>query len=315
LKKAKEQAMDNQNTNQNANYQAEPNIFDRGVAKVRSAVSEISIEQRTFTKAFVRMVNDGFAQGWHEDNGGNLSYRMSVQEVTSCRSSFNKIPGKWVDLNIQAQGLAGEYFMVSAAGKHFRTLSLDPAQNIGILEINQAGNAWRLVWGFNEGASPTSEFFAHFMAHAVRKVQTQGIDRVIYHAHPTNAIALLQVVQNDVRSLSRILWGSLSETILTLASGVGVSRNELPGSIELARKTSALAEKHNAVLWPYHGLICFGADFDHAFGLVHSIEKASQIYLQARASLGGNQEPVLLTGETIVEIAKNFKVEIALDYL
>ena len=27
-----------------------------------------------FVKGFIRMANDGWEQGWHERNGGNLSY-------------------------------------------------------------------------------------------------------------------------------------------------------------------------------------------------------------------------------------------------
>ena len=28
-------------------------------------------------KGFIRMCNDGWLQGWHERNGGNLTYRMT----------------------------------------------------------------------------------------------------------------------------------------------------------------------------------------------------------------------------------------------
>ena len=32
-------------------------------------------------KGFINMANDGWNQGWHERNGGNLSYRMKQEEV------------------------------------------------------------------------------------------------------------------------------------------------------------------------------------------------------------------------------------------
>ena len=40
-----------------------------------------------FVRGFVKMADDGFQQGWHERNGGNLSYRLKdeeVQEINSC---------------------------------------------------------------------------------------------------------------------------------------------------------------------------------------------------------------------------------------
>ena len=34
-----------------------------------------------FVKGFIRMCDDGWQQGWHERNGGNLSYRLSEKDV------------------------------------------------------------------------------------------------------------------------------------------------------------------------------------------------------------------------------------------
>ena len=31
-----------------------------------------------FVKNFIRTANDGWEQGWHERNGGNLSYRIRL---------------------------------------------------------------------------------------------------------------------------------------------------------------------------------------------------------------------------------------------
>ena len=33
-----------------------------------------------FVQDFIKMANDGFLQGWHERNGGNLSYRLKPEE-------------------------------------------------------------------------------------------------------------------------------------------------------------------------------------------------------------------------------------------
>lgn len=34
-----------------------------------------------FVQGFIRMCDDGWQQGWHERNGGNLTYRMREKEV------------------------------------------------------------------------------------------------------------------------------------------------------------------------------------------------------------------------------------------
>ncbi len=291
------------------------NIFDRGVAKVKNVVSEVSIEQRAFLKSFVRLCQDGWDQGWHESNGGNLSYRMTLDEVAAYRSYFNENPGPWVQLGIQAQGLQGEHFAVTGTGSHFRTLANDPSGNIGIIEINQAGDSWRLVWGLKHGGRPTSEFPSHFMIHAVRKAVSNGADRVIYHAHPAHVAAMSLVMAADSKLYSQALWKSLSESIMVIPEGVGVSPWMVPGSQEIARETGTLMETHRAVVWPHHGVFCASPDFDQAFGVMHTIEKTSGIFLTAKAAEGGEGFAQVMTDDDVRATAKSFGVVINEAYL
>ena len=68
-------------------------------------------------KGFMRMCNDGWLQGWHERNGGNLTYRMTAAEVAACRPYFDAEPREWVNMGVQADNLAGEYFITTGSGK------------------------------------------------------------------------------------------------------------------------------------------------------------------------------------------------------
>lgn len=43
-----------------------------------------------FVQDFIKMANDGFLQGWHERNGGNLSYRLKPEEVELIRPRLNE---------------------------------------------------------------------------------------------------------------------------------------------------------------------------------------------------------------------------------
>ena len=44
-----------------------------------------------FVKGFIRMANDGWEQGWHERNGGNLSYRVKPEEVEEVKENFEPL--------------------------------------------------------------------------------------------------------------------------------------------------------------------------------------------------------------------------------
>ena len=265
-------------------------IFDKGFAAAKGAVSGAAVEWQPFMEGFVRLCNDGWLQGWHECNGGNLTYRMTGDEVEACRPFFAEQPGEWTSMGVQADNLRGAFFATTGAGRHMRNVKRDPAANIGIVEINDAGDAWRIVWGLKGGGRPTSEFPSHFMTHSVRMEATDGASRVLYHAHPDNVIALTKVVPLDARSISRALWKATTECIMVLPTGVGVVPCMVPGGPEIAQVTSELMKVHDAVVWAQHGLFTSGPDFDSTFGLAHSIEKAAHIYGLARTMNGGSDD-------------------------
>ena len=44
-----------------------------------------------FVQGFIRMANDGWEQGWHERNGGNLSYRLSQKSGSQLEQAFQNL--------------------------------------------------------------------------------------------------------------------------------------------------------------------------------------------------------------------------------
>ena len=52
-------------------------MIDKGVSAAKGVVSGVAVEQQPFMKGFARLCADGWEQGWHERNGGNLTYRMT----------------------------------------------------------------------------------------------------------------------------------------------------------------------------------------------------------------------------------------------
>ena len=61
----------------------------------------MSIRDARFVQGFIRMCNDGWEQGWHERNGGNLSYRMKAEEVEEDNLNFiENITVNQVDVNL-----------------------------------------------------------------------------------------------------------------------------------------------------------------------------------------------------------------------
>ena len=273
------------------------------------AITDIEVMQH-----YIRMCGDGWDQGWHERNGGNLTYRMRPEEVEQCRPYFKDTPGQWVNMGVQADNLRGEFFISTGSGKYFRNVPLAPQDNICIVEINAAGDAWRIVWGLEKGGRPTSEFPSHFLNHSVRKEATGGACRVIYHAHPANLIAMTYILPLSARDFTRALWKSATECPVVFPGGVGVVPWMVPGGSDIALATSQLMKEYDAAVWAHHGLFASGPDFDTTFGLMHTIEKAAQIYILA---LSAGQGRILQTIEDddLRAIAKDFGVTLREEFL
>ena len=184
---------------------------------------------------------------------------------------------------------------------------MDPAHNIGIVEIDSAGGAWRIVWGLEDGAKPTSEFPSHFMNHSVRAAATEGVYRVIYHAHTPNLIAMTYVLPLTARDFTRALWQSATECPVVFPGGVGVVPWMGPGGADIAIATSELMKQYDAAVWAHHGLFCSGPDFDTTFGLMHTIEKAAQIWVLAQ-SAGQGKICQTISDDNLRAIAGEFGV-------
>ncbi|MBO7363994.1 MAG: rhamnulose-1-phosphate aldolase [Lachnospiraceae bacterium] len=231
------------------------------------------------TKEFMNMANNGWLLGYHERNGGNLSYRMKQEEVDACREEFS-FERPWKPIGAKVPSLGGEYFMVTGSGKFFQNVLRKPEDSFCIAEIDEKGENYRIVWGLVNGGRPTSEFPSHLMNHAVKKRVTNGAHRVIYHGHPVNVIALTFILPPDQVIWTREIWESMTECPVIFPAGIGVVPWMVPGGEEIAIRTSELMEEYDLAIWYHHGMFASGDTFDNTFGLFHTVEKAAEILLK-----------------------------------
>lgn len=151
------------------------------------------------------------------------------------------------------------------------------------------------------------------MNHAVRCEATGGECRVIYHAHPANIIALTFVLPLTARDFTRALWQSATECPVVFPGGVGVVEWMVPGGADIALATSKLMREFDAAVWAHHGLFASGPDFDITFGLMHTIEKAAEIYVKALSCGQGIRQTI--SDDNLRAIAKDFGVTLREEFL
>lgn len=264
-----------------------------------------------FVKNFIRTANDGWEQGWHERNGGNLSYRIRLEEVEAVKEDFE--PKEWQPIGTTVPKLAKEYFIVTGSGKYFRNVIIKPEDSICIIELDEKGENYRIVWGLVNGGRPTSELPTHLMNHEVKMIATGGKHRVIYHAHPTNIIALTFVLPLEDKVFTRELWEMATECPVVFPEGVGVVPWMVPGGRDIAVATSELMKKYNLAIWAHHGMFASGEDFDLTFGLMHTAEKSAEILVKMLSMQPNKRQTI--TPDNFRDLAKDFNVTLPEEFL
>ena len=264
-----------------------------------------------FVKGFIRMANDGWEQGWHERNGGNLSYRIKPEEVESVKENFEA--KEWQPIGTNVPKLAKEYFLVTGSGKYFRNVIIKPEDSICTIELDEKGENYRIVWGLVTGGRPTSELPSHLMNHEVKMIATGGKHRVIYHAHTTNIIALTFVLPLEDKVFTRELWEMATECPVVFPEGVGVVPWMVPGGRDIAVATSELMKKYNLAIWAHHGMFASGEDFDLTFGLMHTAEKSAEILVKMLSMQPNKRQTI--TPDNFRHLAKDFNVTLPEEFL
>ena len=259
---------------------------------------------------FIKICTDGFNQGWHERNGGNLSYRMKESEVEQIRDLFQD--NEWIDIGASVPGLANEYFMVTGSGKYMRNVGLDFEDNVAVIKLNEDGTKYKIVYGLVNGGKPTSELPSHLMNLEVLKQRDSEL-RVVYHAHPANTVALTFVLPLNDEVFTREIWEMETECPVVFPKGIGIVEWMVPGGREIGIKTSEIMKEKDVAIWAHHGMFVTGHDFDEAFGLMHTVEKAAEILVKVMSM--SDRKLNTISPADFKALEKPFKIKLDDKYL
>ncbi|MEG1887525.1 MAG: rhamnulose-1-phosphate aldolase [Oscillospiraceae bacterium] len=218
-----------------------------------------------------------YDKGWDERNGGNISYMLEKDEVQKYIDT-TKIKRR-IKLQSPKQTLCGKIFIVTGTGKYFKNVYDDPQNNLGIIIVSDDGSEVGILWGYDDGGSPTSELSSHLLSHSVR-LESDSNQRVIVHTHATNLIAMTFIMPVDDREFTRILWKMCTECLVVFPDGIGVLPWMVCGSDDIGFATADKMKDYRMVIWGQHGIFGAGSSIDEAFGLIETAEKAAEIYMK-----------------------------------
>ena len=102
----------------------------------------------------IRTITNMYDHGWDERNGGNVSVMLDeavLKEYLDTDRVLRTIP-----TGFAAPALNGKYFLVTGTGKYFKNVQYAPENNLGIVRLIQDGTVAELLWGYSDGAPPSS---------------------------------------------------------------------------------------------------------------------------------------------------------------
>ena len=259
----------------------------------------MNITQLKTVKEVIKLASNMYRLGWDERNGGNISVIIDKEEYQDYLPSS---PIRTFKIKFDATPLIGKVFVVTGTGKYFKNVEDDPENTLGIVRIRKDGKSAELLWGFKDGGAPTSEFPTHLMSH-IERLKIDPNHHVVMHCHATHTLALTYVLPEDENEITRTLWRMSTESIVVFPEGIGYLPWMLCGGTEIGEATAKKAKDYRVVLWGAHGVFGMGKTIDETFGLLETVEKASQIYF---LTLGHVKQSI--TDKQLKTLANAFKV-------
>ena len=273
----------------------------------------MKVLEAKFVKQFINLCFEGYQKGWHERNGGNLSYRIKKEEVESIKENFTYQDER--EIGTIVKDLSNEYFLVTGSGCYLMNVKEYPEENIFIIKVNDDGTKYQICLGLKNGGKPTSELPSHLMNLEVIKRRSINEKRIVYHMHATNVIALTFVLPLNSEIFTRELWEMATECPVVFPRGIGVIPWMVPGGKDIAIATSKMIEKYDAVIWAHHGMFVTGSTFDEAFGLADTIEKSAEILVKVISMKGVFSKEQTISRENFIHLAKDFNLTLNEDVL
>lgn len=246
--------------------------------------------------------------GWHERNGGNLSYLLYEDDIKDYLDLNNVI--RELETGFQNDDLIGKYFLITGTGKYLKNVENDPELNLGIIRIKEDGSTAQLLWGFSDGGRFTSETPAHLLSHVTR-LKVNPNNRVVYHCHPANVMAMTFTEELSDRNFSRIIWTYNNECIFVMPEGIGVLPWMVTGSNEIGIATAEKMKEFRVVVWANHGIYGCGETLDEAFGLVDTVEKTAQVFNITK----GKEIINPITDEHLKLLVKTYNLPARMDFI
>ena len=241
-------------------------------------------------------------KGWAERNGGNIT--VNITEYVDAKMRALPALEEPRPIGETLPHLKGCWFYCKGTGRRMRDLAEEPMDNGSIIRITDDCAHYEIV--ADRIVAPTSELPSHLAVHNYL-ISKGSPFKASLHTHPIELVALSHSrrwLEKD--AATKMLWSMIPETKAFCPKGLGIVPYMLPGSVELANATiQAIDDDYDVVMWEKHGVFAVDTDIMNAFDQVDVLNKAAQIYMDARAM---GFEPEGMTDAQMKEMSEAFNL-------
>jgi len=163
-------------------------------------------------------------------------------------------PAATVELPAPAPSLAGDWIVITAAGRRLREVGRRPGETLVALRVDEAGASATMHAA--PGVRPSSECNSHLAIHADHRSRRAVEHHAVVHAQPLRLVFLshLPDVTTSAELGERLLrWEP--ETAVVAPDGVELAAFQVPGSPGQMAATVAALARSNAVVWAKPGIV------------------------------------------------------------
>lgn len=156
--------------------------------------------------------------------------------------------------------LPASFFWLREAVSISCNVIIKPEDSICMIELDEKGENYRIVWGLVNGGRPTSELPSHLMNLEVKKLQIQITVWSIMHIPPILLHSHLYF-HSKIKCL-RENCGRWQRSVRLFFRTVSVLfRGWFREEGEIAVATSELMKKYDLAIWAHHGMFAAGEGF------------------------------------------------------
>ncbi|WP_026389609.1 class II aldolase/adducin family protein [[Acholeplasma] multilocale] len=246
-------------------------------------------------------------KGWLEGNSGSITALLDKEDIYPYfEDYFNPTEYK---LDIAVPNLSEQYILVTGKNIPLRNINkfkFKCHRMMGVIKMNFKGDGYKILWGFQDGATPTNYLNMHLLSHN-NIIERDKKHRILVHCHPTYlTMKTMTDHTEDEFKFSYELWDAMPHISNWIPQGIRMVENT--ATVEDRTIISEKFKETDVVVWRKHGIMVATKSFDDSISYIEIMDKAGNMAMKVQKEPWSNKPEFFEMQEEVVGIKYNEEV-------